>query len=288
MLSKLGFLTVESFRSLFRARVPVIISSITIFITLMIFSISYFGYINLRGYTFDFRKQFRIDVFFTPDLDRNASLEIFNTILLIDGIEKGDFIDRERAAEIFKSHFNRDVVDIIGTNPLPMGGIYEVAPQYRDVAVMARISDQIRLIPGVDLTLYQSGLIHRINTIIDNMLGFAFIVGGTILLISIIMVSNTIRLTIHAKRDDIATMRLLGASNIFIKLPFILEGLWQGMIGAFLSLVCLWVFYLLFQYMQESLKVYIIRPDLLITGNLIVGMILGLIGSYRGISKYLD
>nr|MBC8478822.1 hypothetical protein [FCB group bacterium] len=140
----------------------------------------------------------------------------------------------------------------------------------------------------VDLTLYQSGLIHRINTIIDNMLGFAFIVGGTILLISIIMVSNTIRLTIHAKRDDIATMRLLGASNIFIKLPFILEGLWQGMIGAFLSLVCLWVFYLLFQYMQESLKVYIIRPDLLITGNLIVGMILGLIGSYRGISKYLD
>ncbi len=287
MISKAVFLVFEGFRALVRAKVPAIISSITIFITLMIFSIAYFGYINLKGYSLEFRKQYRIDVFFDASLDRDKCLDIFNSILLIDGIEQGDFIDRERAAKIFERYFHKDVKEIVGTNPLPLGGKFEVAPEYRDVQIMSAIADKIRLINGVDLTVFQSGLIKKIDGFLDNLLTLAFIIGSAILIVSIVMVSNTIRLTIHAKRGDIGTLRLLGATDRFIKLPFIIEGLLQGLGGALLSLGTLWVLYLLMQYLQGYLRTYLISPELLIPGNVIIGMALGLIGSYRGISKYL-
>ncbi len=288
MISKFVFLILEGFRALYRAKVPAIISSITIFITLMIFSVAYFGYINLKGYSLEFRKQYRIDVFFDASIERDQCLDIFNTILLIDGIEQGDFIDRDQAAEIFKRYFHKDVTDIVGSNPLPLGGKFEVAPEYRDERVMSQIADKIRLINGVDLTVFQSGLIKKIDGFLDNLLTLAFIIGGAILLISIIMVSNTIRLTIHSKRNDISTLHLLGATNRFIKLPFIFEGILQGLGGAILSLVSLWILYLLMQYIQGYLRTYLISPEFLVPANMMIGMALGLIGSYRGISKYLQ
>ena len=288
MITKLLFLLSESFRALFRAKLPAAISSITIAIALVIFSLAYFSYVNLLGFSYKFKSKYRIEVFFQNDLAIENARELFNTILISDGIEQGEFIDKEKASELFKSYFYEDINEIIGENPLPMGGRYDIATDYRNSNKMSRMVKEIRRLEGVDVASFQQGIISRVDSIVENILGISMLFGIALFIIAVILVSNTIRLIIHAKQETIETMHLLGATNSFIRFPFVVEGIIQGVLGASFSLLILYFLRSLQAYLLEPLvKIPLVEPPDLIAYNFIFGLLLALIGSYRGISKYL-
>ena len=288
MITKLIFLLAESFRALFRAKLPAAISSITIAITLVIFSLAYFTYINLLGYSYKFKSKYRIEVFFQSDLNTNEARDLFNTILISDGIEQGEFINKEKAADLFKLYFHEDIIDIIGENPLPMGGRYDINVDYRNSEQMNSMVRDIRRLAGVDVASFQHGVISRVDSIVENILWVSMVLGMIIFIISLILISNTIRLIIHARQEAIETMHLLGATNSFIRFPFVAEGIIQGLIGAGFSLLILYFLRSLQSYLLEPLvRLPLVEPANLITYNIIFGLMLALIGSYRGISKYL-
>ena len=288
MITKFIFLISESFRALFRAKLPAAISSITISITLVIFSLAYFSYVNLLGYSYKFKSKYRIEVFFYSDLNTNEARDLFNTILITDGIEQGEFINKGKAAELFKSYFHEDIIDIIGENPLPMGGKYDINIDYRNSEKMSIMVREIRRLEGVDVAFFQHGVISRVDSIVENILGISMLFGVTIFIIAVILISNTIRLIIHARQEAIETMHLLGATNSFIRFPFVAEGIIQGIIGSGFSLLILYLLRSLQNYLLGPLvKLPLVDPDNLIAYNIIFGLMLALIGSYRGISKYL-
>ena len=288
MITKLIFLLAESFRALFRAKLPAAISSITIAITLVIFSLAYFTYVNLLGYSYKFKSKYRIEVFFQSDLNTDEARDLFNTILISDGIEQGEFISEEKAADLFKLYFHEDIIDIIGENPLPMGGRYDINVDYRNSEQMSSMVRDIRRLAGVDVASFQHGVISRVDSIVENILWVSMVLGMIIFIISLILISNTIRLIIHARQEAIETMHLLGATNSFIRFPFVAEGIIQGLIGAGISLLILYLLRSLQSYLLEPLvRLPLVEPANLITYNIIFGLMLALIGSYRGISKYL-
>ena len=288
MITKLIFLLAESFRALFRAKLPAAISSITIAITLVIFSLAYFTYVNLLGYSYKFKSKYRIEVFFQSDLNTNEARDLFNTILISDGIEQGEFINKEKAADLFKLYFHEDIIDIIGENPLPMGGRYDINVDYRNSEEMSSMVRVIRRLAGVDVASFQHGVISRVDSIVENILWVSMVLGMIIFIISLILISNTIRLIIHARQEAIETMHLLGATNSFIRFPFVVEGIIQGLIGAGFSLLILYLLRSLQSYLLEPLVTLpLVEPANLITYNIIFGLMLALIGSYSGISKYL-
>ena len=288
MITKFIFLLSESFRALFRAKLPAVISSITISITLVIFSLAYFTYVNLLGYSYKFKSKYRIEVFFQSDINTNEARDLFNTILISDGIEQGEFINKEKAADLFKLYFHEDIIDIIGENPLPMGGRYDINVDYRNSEQMSSMVRDIRRLAGVDVASFQHGVISRVDSIVENILWVSMVLGMIIFIISLILISNTIRLIIHARQEAIETMHLLGATNSFIRFPFVAEGIIQGLIGAGFSLLILYFLRSLQSYLLEPLvRLPLVEPVNLITYNIIFGLMLALIGSYRGISKYL-
>ena len=288
MITKLLFLLSESFRALFRAKLPAAISSITIGIALVIFSLAYFTYVNLIGYSYKFKSKYRIEVFFQSELNADKARDLFNTILISDGIEQGEFINKEKAAELFKSYFHEDINEIIGENPLPMGGQYDIAVDYRNSTQMRSMVLEIRRLEGVDVASFQQGVISRVDSIVENILGVSMAMGIAIFIIAVILVSNTIRLIIHARQEAIETMHLLGATNSFIRFPFVVEGIIQGILGAGFSLLILYLLRSLQSYLLEPLvNLPLVEPANLIAYNIIFGLMLALIGSYRGISKYL-
>ena len=288
MITKLIFLLAESFRALFRAKLPAVISSITIAITLVIFSLAYFTYVNLLGYSYKFKSKYQIEVFFQSDLNTDEARDLFNTILISDGIEQGEFINKEKAADLFKLYFHEDIIDIIGENPLPMGGRYDINVDYRNSEEMSSMVRVIRRLAGVDVASFQHGVISRVDSIVENILWVSMVLGMIIFIISLILISNTIRLIIHARQEAIETMHLLGATNSFIRFPFVAEGIIQGLIGAGFSLLILYLLRSLQSYLLEPLvRLPLVEPANLITYNIIFGLMLALIGSYRGISKYL-
>ena len=273
---------------LYRAKLQAFISSVTISITLIVFTLTYYAYVNFIDYSFELKTRYRIDVFFNAEIGYEEGKNIFNLIMNIDGIEKGEFIDKEFASDIFETYFNTKIENILGTNPLPLGGRFDVTSENRNVKSMDDIVINIKKINGIDQATFRSGLISRLDKIIDNSFNILLLIGMSIFLLSIILVSNTIRLIIHSKRNTIETLKLLGATKMFIKVPFLIEGILQGLLGSFFSVTVLWILYSLAQY----IFVPIFNPmsinilDILYA-NIFIGIFLGIIGSYRGFSKYI-
>ena len=287
-LNKIIYLFIESVKSIIRAIVPSIVSSLTIAVSLSILSISYYFYDNLRNYTSEFKDEYKIEVFFLAESSINDAIETYNKILLIDGIKEGAFIDKETASKFFKEEFNEDIEKIIGMNPLPMGAIYGISDEYRDYEKMSIIVEGIKRIPNVDDALFSQEAIIKLDKVIRNILSISFILGIFIVLIAVFFVSNTILLIIHSKKDEINTMKLLGATNLFIKTPYIIKGFCLGLLGSIISLIlliCMYKFsiYIMYPY-YEVPPISLI--DLFMI-NLLIGPLFGIIGRVRALGSYV-
>ena len=288
LLNKLVYLFFEGIKIIYRSLLPSLISSVTISISLIILSISYFLYINLYNYTSDFKDEYKIEVFFNNNLSLAESLDTFNQILLIDGIEEGVFVDKESAAAIFKEEFNEDIENIIGENPLPMGAIFGVSSNYKSYDMMLNLSKEINYIPNVDDAIFPEQSVVKFDRFIRNLLSFAFIVGVFIVVVAYFFVSNTILLVIYSKKTEIKTMQLLGASDIFIKLPFIINGSILGIVG---SLISIFILLLLYKFSIYMIIPYydmgMINFQFIVLFNFISGCMLGLISSSRALSNFV-
>ena len=288
LVNKITYLFSEGIKSVYRAVLPSLVSSMTIAVSLIILSISYFLYSNLQYYTTDFKNEYKIEVFFNNNLSLNEGLDTFNKILLIDGIEEGVFIDKETASQIFKKEFDEDILNIIGENPLPMGAIFGVANNFRSFEKMSDVTKKIRYMKDIEDAIFPEQAIVKFDRIIRNLLSFAFIVGIFIIVIAYFFVSNTILLVIHSKKNEIKTMQLLGASDIFIKVPYIINGSLLGFFGSIISLIIIFLLY--------KISLYVILPyyefnninyQLIVIFNISIGCLLGIVGSSKALSNFV-
>ena len=286
LINKLKYLIFEGFKILYRSLIPSLISSITIGISLLVLSVSYYLYVNLESFTSDFKNEYKIEVFFDEKLSLDSSLQIFNKILFIDGIEDGVFIDKDTAADLFKNEFNEDIKNIIGQNPLPMGGIFGISDDFRTYDLMSKISKQIKYLDGVDDAIFPEEAVVQFDRTIRNLLSFSFLIGLFIIVASYFFVSNTILLVIHSKKNEINILKLLGANDLFIKVPYIINGVLVGLIGSLVSLVAL--------ILLDNISLYVILPyydfnsanyNFILFFNIFFGIFLGLISSTRSINK---
>ncbi len=286
LINKLKYLMFEGFKILYRSLIPSLISSLTIGISLLVLSVSYYLYVNLESFTSDFKNEYKIEVFFDEKLSLDSSLQIFNKILFVDGIEDGVFIDKDTAADLFKSEFNEDVENIIGQNPLPMGGIFGISDNFRTYDLMSKISKEIKYLNGVEDAIFPEEAVVQFDRTIRNLLSFSFLIGLFIIVVSYFFVSNTILLVVHSKKNEINILKLLGANDLFIKVPYIINGVLVGLIGSLVSLVAL--------ILLDNISLYIILPyydfnsanyNFILFFNISFGIFLGLISSTRSINK---
>ena len=110
MINKFFFLLQESISSLLRTKIPSIISSLAIAVSLLMISISYCIYISFNDLTIQLKDKYSIEVFFIDEIEESNAIKGFNEILLFDGIEEGLFINKTEAAKIFKQEFDEDII----------------------------------------------------------------------------------------------------------------------------------------------------------------------------------
>ena len=189
---------------------------------------------------------------------------------------------------IFKNQFGEDVIEMLGYNPLPSSAVVNIIKEGFEKINIAPLIEKINSINGVDSVHYQGRLINRIEKIYQLFLQGLKIAIVLIIIFSIIIISNTIKLTIYSRKDLIKTLDLIGATKIFIKVPFILEGILQSFIGAVLAVS------LIFGLMKLGNNYLTQVSSIEIIWNFYFGIILftlsiviGFIGSYRAVSKFL-
>ena len=285
----LWFLIKEGFRGLGRSGYAGVFSIIIIALSLILIG---FGYVAARDTLVmveNIRSQFDITIF----VHRNASLtdleNFIEELSYFEEIEKIDYISTDSAAAQFKAEFGEDIFSILDYNPLPPSFTLRLKPQARNLTSIEDLTARIKQYPIVDEVRYRENflrLLEKYQRLIFIAVVTAFI-GLT--LISIILASNSIKMTIFSRRNVIATMKLVGATNNFVRAPFLIEGTLEGLIGALLASGVIGLLYSFFNnYLQGLTGYQIIVSYRYYLGLLVLGSLIGLIGSMRAIRRFLE
>lgn len=232
----LGYMIKEGFIGLRRAALSTFISILTIILALTLLSVFFILSSNLTRLVEDLRSRVELEVFLDKSISEKQVRIIGEKIKQIPGVLSAQYISKEEAARILNRLMGEtDVFDLIGYNPLPASYKIKLKEEYRNYASLEKIAPQIEMIEGIEEVSYQKELLKALDERVNAYRRTALAIGLGMGLIAVLLVSNTIKLSIYARRDLIKTMKLVGATNRFIGAPFLIGGLVQGMTGGLLA-----------------------------------------------------
>jgi len=278
----------ESLSGFKRTKLSSTISVVTICISLLFLGSFAFVTIQASRFIDSIRNKVEIEVFLQEPISPEEVSELARAITGFDGVEQAVYISKEEAAQIFKQETGQDIYSVLDFNPLPPSFKLTLRPQYRTAEAARQLQDQIRVLKGVESVLYRRALLELIDRRATTVNRVTLGLGIVISLSAILLVSNTIRLAIYAKRKLIRTMELVGATGFFIRMPFLVEGMVQGLFGGFLAAG------LLYLVLEHALAW--VAPELapfvsmdpafygLVVG---AGVLLGLVGSAISVIRFI-
>jgi len=274
----------EAFRGLGQNKSMSFITIGIISISIFIFGIFVLGTANLLKVISVAEERVEMIVYLNDSVserDLNILQQQISTILGVQGTE---YISKETALEQFKTDLkeNTDLLSAFETNPLPASIKVYISMAYKTPEYMKEISQKVALFSGVDDIDYGAEWIEDLDRVIKILFVVDLVLGILIALASVFIVFNTIRLTVYARRDQLDIMDLVGATEMYLELPYIAEGVFHGLAGSMISTLLL---YFLFSFISSKVPGLIFLNTALVWVMIIFGMLLGLVGSYMSVKQ---
>ena len=288
MLDRLLFLFAEGFRNLLRHKLTVFAAVFSVFMTMIIIGSLLIIGKNTNKLIFFLRSKYKIEVFFESDISKRDARNLVEDIGSIKGVRNTTFIDKENATRIFEKQFGENILDYIDRNPLPMSCVVNVNRTGDFELDIFPIVKKINALDGVDNVEHQGKLIQRIERYHNRFTKLFFICSIVIIGITITIIYNTIKLTIFAKKELIQDLHIIGATNTFVKVPFLIEGMLQGLIGSSIAFLVLSISLkigngLISQFASISLRMDPAAASVM----LLIGVLISFIGSFLSVSRFL-
>ena len=234
-MARFKLLLSEAVRSLFANVSTTAAATMTVLIGMFLLGlfIALFSWVN--SWTDHVRKDVLVKVFFVQDASETQINAVRAKLLTFPETKTVVFISKDEALKRMKAKYP-DLTENLSSNPLPAA--FEVTPRNADQ--VKAIADKLQPLPaGVDKVDYAEKKTERILAV-TNVIKYIFLLGSVILMIaSTILIANTIRLSIFSRRREVEVMKLVGASNWFVRGPFMLEGMICGLIGAIAAIILL-------------------------------------------------
>lgn len=267
-----------------RARLASFITVTSVGLTLLLIGLFLVFSFNLGRWIGHKKAQIELEVFLDADLNGPQGRKIAAKIQQTEGVQSVKYVSKQEAARRFEKEFGQNIYDVLDSNPLPASCTVKIKKGYRSALSITKISQRIRKIDGVSDIVYE----REILALIDHYLIIAYVVaisvGLLLLIVSVILLYNTVRLTIFARRDIIEIMKLVGATETFIRRPFIIEGFLQGVIGALVAGGLLYA-------VVEAIRKFFYAPlnvrSEIYLGLLLAGAFIGFFASKLSISRHL-
>ncbi|MCC5942615.1 MAG: ABC transporter permease [Balneolaceae bacterium] len=239
-----GYVLKEGFAGLGRAKLAAFTSMFSLFIAVLLIGVLFrIGY-NAYEVSQVLKQQVEVEVFLV-DMDDSDTNRLQNLLIEKPEVAGLAYISKDSASQVFQQEFGLGAETISRLDFLPASFRLTMSDEYQ-VAQIDSVVTEIRGYDGVDEVRFNLALLQTIEERTDTFFIAGIAIGLFILFVAMILVFNTIRLTIYAKRDLIKAMKLVGATNAFIRRPFLVEGVLQGIIaGSFASMAIFTLFELL-------------------------------------------
>lgn len=265
--------------------------STVIGISLVLFMLGTLGLILLNAQKLsDYVKEnMRLHVFFHQDVPDSTALQVQGALNQKNYTRMTEFITREQAAREMEKELGEDFISILDYNPLSSSVNLYLKATYSDSASVGRIVAELRDLPEVKEVDYRPDMMNQVNTNIRKISLVMLAFSSLLLVISIALINNTIRLAIYSKRFLIKTMQLVGATPGFIRRPFLWQGTLQGLYAAVIALLLIaGLLYLLYREVPDLVRFQDFRIYAQLFGGVVVlGVIIAWISTYLAVRKYI-
>ena len=293
-LSSTGYLVREGFRNIWANRMMSLASVIVLVSCLIITGSAALISVNVNSLIASIGDDDQITVYLLPDLSDTDSVKLESKLLAIDNIAGVHFRSRDDVLKDYKKTLGDDIYSAMQGDGNPFGTEYKV--RLDDLSLYADTVAEIGKLPGIDSTSDRSdiaGKLTKLNYFVKVVGMWVVLVLGAV---TLFIISNTIRMTMYSRRFEISIMHSVGATNAFIRIPFVIEAMMIGLISGLISSCIVIAVYeplrsaasgIIGMIGSSTLPVESISlPTLLLMSG--AGILIGLLGGSISISRYLN
>ncbi|MGD2038758.1 MAG: permease-like cell division protein FtsX [Desulfobacterales bacterium] len=282
---------IEDFR---KNRLLNIITLLTISLSILIVSAFILFFTNTNDIMNFWKKGLRVMAYLKPELPGPPLKDLTRRIQSISGVENVRFVSKKEAFTQLKAQMKRQasLFDNLAENPLPDALEIRMNAATQSWDKVEFLAAQIEALDEVEEVEYGQRWLSRYTRIFNLFKLTGYAMCGIFFMAAVFIVANTIRLVIYSRKDEIEIMRLVGAAERFIKVPFYFQGLLQGAFGASIGLAVLFFAYLVIVsnieqgWFSGNFQIRFLSP--LVSGTIILlSMLVGWFGSYLSLKQYL-
>lgn len=293
--SVLGYLIGEGFRNVLKNKKSTAASLMIMCATMFVFGIFFLIGQNVQNVIKQVEEQQAMQVFIKPDATEQEITDLGTKIREIEYVNKAEYVTKEDALNTVKTWLkdSQGLLEPYAKNN-PFKASYVVT--LTDLSKIQEVESKIAILEQVNNITVRNETINRLLDIANGVKTVSAVILVLLIFISIFIIANTIKLTVHARRKEISIMKYVGATNGFIRWPFMVEGIIIGVVSAMLSVLVLGLAYNyitgravgMAQTIQINLLQFSDTFSLLILIYLVLGIGIGTIGSAISMKKYLE
>ena len=285
----------DAFKSVFRNFSLSLASISCITITLIIVAVAIIASFNVQNFTKEIEKDLTIVVFMDNDATKEEVDSVKDKIHNMSNVSKITFESKEevkkemsKESDVFKT-----VMDGWSEDESPLKDTFQL--KVKDVEKIGKTANKIKKLDKVATVKYGEGMVDQLVNAFSSIKTVAFGVVIALVVVTVFLIINTIKLTIFSRKREISIMRLVGANNFTINMPFIIEGMILGVIGSIVPIILITYGYLVFYnyfdgYLFTEL-IQLIKPEPFIYSVsgivVLIGILVGMLGSSGAVRKYL-
>jgi cell division transport system permease protein len=296
MPMKLDYATRETASNLRRNLLLTTASMLTVAVSLSMVGVALLLRYGVDNATQRWKNGVEFEIFLNLDVTPEQQAGIERELVANPSVSKGGvkFVSQQEQYELFKQYFNDQPEYLQNVKSEDLPASYRVKPVVEDVEVIRSLGEQFERSPGVKQVEFAADTVDTVLRVSRWLQVAMFVVAGVLLFAAILLIFNTIRMGIFARRREIEVMKLVGATNWFIRVPFMLEGLVQGVVGAAASFAMVVVLRNLTEDPISHINLFsgfrIIGSQVSSTGLLLmmIGAGIGAAGAGVAVTRFLD
>ena len=273
-----------------RLRNAYLSSVISISLVLLLVGVASMLLVNAKSVSDYFKENMQVSVLMKQTVSDEDALEYKE---LLDGeryIKSTTFVSKEQGRRELADQLGEDFLDVFETSPIPVSIDVTLEAAYVSSDSLEVVRAEIAESPLVEEVVYQRSLVDALNA---NLSRISMVLGVFIVLllfISFVLINNTVRLSVFARRFTIHTMKLVGATRSFIRAPFLLQSAFQGVFAAFLAIiVLLGLMFLMRSSFSQLFEIFRMELLLLVMGIVLVsGLAICLLSTYFVVNKLIS
>lgn len=254
-----------------RLRNAYLSSIISISLVLLLVGIASLLLVNARAVSDYFKENMQVSVMMKQSVSESEALKYKDELDQMDFIRSSVFVSREQGRREMEDMLGQDFLSVFETAPIPVSIDITLDAEYVSADSIEVVKTHILKSPKVEEVVYQRSLIDTLNANLSKISMVLSVFIALLLFISFVLINNTVRLNVFARRFTIHTMKLVGATKSFIRAPFMVQSLFQGVFAAFVAIMAIVVMlYFIRSEFQQLFEVF--RLELLLV---VMGIVVG-------------